>query len=446
MIVIMFYVYLVAALVIGCLCARKIRTPDDFYVAGRQAGVLSVTGSLLATILGSSAILGSIDFACAKGWAGAWFMLCGAIGLLALLPFVGRLSAFRGYNLPVLLGSFYGPVAQKLAAGVIALAWLGVVGAQVIGAAKITASVFGVSYTWAAVAIGLTLTAYTAAGGQLSIIRTDIIQALLIFAGLLLIFCTLLFRWPSLSGQPLLSSAFTPYDLLVMLFAYSSTYLVGPDIYSRLFCAKDTATARKAVATAAFILIPIAFMLAFIGIYGSRLPVSGPGRQGESVLFAIVKGEFPPAVTFLLYFALLSAIMSSADTTLFTAGSLLSQFLRDKMDSQESVRLTRLCTVALGALAIVTALFCQSILTALLFALGIYAGAFVVPVLWGMLGQRSDTRYAVAAILAGGALALAGKMLAKHPVGNLLVLLAFPVNLALLALGRRRKPHPTTHK
>ena len=166
--------------------------------------------------------------------------------------------------------------------------------------------------------------------------------------------------------------------------------------------------------------------------------MSGPGRQGESVLFSIVKGEFPPAVTFLLYFALLSAIMSSADTTLFTAGSLLSQFLRDKMDSQESVKLTRLCTVVLGVLAIVTALFCQSILTALLFALGIYAGAFVVPVLWGMLGQRSDTRYAVTAIFAGGALALAGKMLSTHPVGNLLVLLAFPVNLFLLVLGRQR--------
>jgi len=434
--VVLFYVYLVVALAIGCLCARKIHTPGDYYVAGRQAGVWSVTGSLLATILGSSAILGSIDFAYAKGWAGAWFMLCAAIGLMALLPFVGRLSAFRGYNLPTLLGEFYGSVVRKLAAGVIALAWLGVVGAQVIGAAKITSSVFGFSYAWSAVAIGLTFTIYTAAGGQLSIIRTDLIQAILIFAGLLIIFGCLVFRSPSLSGQPLLSSAFTPFDLLVMLFAYSSTYLVGPDIYSRLFCARDTDTARKAVAAAAIVLIPMAFLLAFIGIYGSR----GYVRNDESTLFAIVKGEFPPAVTFLLYFALLSAIMSSADTTLFTAGSLLSQFVRARMDSRESVRTTRVCTALLGVLAILTALRCQSILTALLFALGIYAGAFVVPVLWGMSGMRSDKRYAVAAIVAGGGLALAGKILSANPVGNYLVLSAFPVNLALLFLGRRRVP------
>jgi len=437
MITALFYVYLAAALVIGCLCARKISTPDDFYVAGRRAGVPYITGSLLATILGSSAILGSIDLAYAKGWAGAWFMLCAAIGLLALLPFVKRLSAFRGYNLPVLLGSFYGPVAQKLTAGVIAIAWLGVIGAQIIGAAKITASVCGMQYSVAAVLIGLALTAYTAAGGQLSIIRTDLIQVLLIFAGLLAIFGAAFFRSAPTSAQPLLSAAFTPFDLLVMLFAYSSTFLVGPDIYSRLFCAKDTSTARMAVALSAMILIPTAFMLAFIGIYGSGLYVRGD----ESILFAIVKNEFPKSIAVLMYFALLSAIMSSADTTLFTAGSLLSQFIREKMDTKESVRLTRICTAALGMLAIVTALHCQSLLTALLFALGVYAGAFVVPALWGMLGLRSDGKHAIAAIAAGGLLALAGKLLPAKPYGNILVLLAFPANLALLSLGTLHRRH-----
>ncbi len=429
----LFFAYLAVVLAVGCLCVRKIHTPDDYYVAGRRAGVLSVAGSLLATILGSSAILGSIDFAYAKGWAGAWFMLCGAIGLLLLLPLAGTLASFRGYNLSMLLGTFYGPAVQKLSGGVIALAWLGVIGAQVIGAAKITSAVFGLHYGWAALAIGLTFTFYTAVGGQFSIIRTDLVQALLILAGLLLVFCLLFARSPSLSGQPMLSSAFGPWDLLVMLFGYSSTFLVGPDIYSRLFCAKDAATARKALATAAAALVPIAFMLAFIGIYGAR----GYVRGEESVLFAIAKGEFPAAMTLLMYFALLSAIMSSADTTLFTAGGLLSQFLHDKMNTRESIRLTRLCTVALGFLAILTALVCQSILTALMFALGIYAGAFVVPVLWGLLGQRSDRRYAMAAILAGGGVALVGKLIPSGLAANILVLIAFPVNLLFLAIGRR---------
>ena len=428
---ILFYLYLGVAVVIGCLCARRIRTPDDYYVAGRSAGVIYLAGSLLATILGSSAILGSIDLGYAKGWAGAWLLVCGAIGLLALLPLVKAVAGFRGYNLSMLIGSFYGDSVKKLSGAVIAAAWLGVIGAQIIGAAKITAAACGIPYHWAAVAIGLTITFYTAAGGQFSIIRTDVLQTLLIFLGILPVAGVLFLRYPSLEAAPMFSSSFRIFDLIAMLFSYSSTFLVGPDIYSRIFCAKDSGTARKAVAVTALCLIPIAFLLAFIGICGARLHITGKG----SILFAVAGSEFPPSVTLLLYFAMLSAIMSSADTTLFTAGGLLSQFFRSNMDSRESVKFTRFCTGLLGFLAILIAIRYDSILTVLLFALGVYAGAFVVPVLWGLLGGAVDRRFAMAAILVGGALALAGKILGGT-AGNILQISAFPVNLLILFLGR----------
>ena len=374
---ILFYLYLAASAVIGCLCARRIQTPDDYYVAGRRTGVIYLTGSLLATILGSSAILGSIDMASEKGWAGAWLLVCGAIGLLALLPLVKTVAGFRGYNLSMLIGEFYGDTVKKLSGAVIAVAWLGVIGAQIIGAAKITTGMFGIPYIWGAVAIGLTLTFYTAAGGQFSIIRTDVLQIMLIFLGLLPVAAILYLRSPSLEAAPMFSPAFRWFDLLAILFSYSSTFLVGPDIYSRLFCAKDTGTAKKAVIVTAVTLVAAAFLLAFIGIYGARFYKKPNG----SILFAIAKGELPPLLTLVLYFSMLSAIMSSADTTLFTAGGLLSQFFRCKMDSPESVRTTKFCIVSLGVSAILIAICFNSILTVLMFALGVYAGAFVVPVL-----------------------------------------------------------------
>jgi len=428
---ILFYLYLAAAAVIGCLCARRIRTPDDYYVAGRRTGVIYLTGSLLATILGSSAILGSIDMAFEKGWAGAWLLVCGAVGLFALLPLVNVVAGFRGYNLSMLIGNFYGDAVKKISGAVIAVAWLGVIGAQIIGAAKITSGMFDIPYVWSAVAIGLTLTFYTAAGGQFSIIRTDVLQIMLIFLGLAPVAVILFLRSPSLEAMPMFSSSFSWFDLVVLLFSYSSTFLVGPDIYSRLFCARDAGTARRAVVATALTLVAVAFLLAFIGIYGARVHAKGSG----SILFVIARGEFPPVVTLVLYFAMLSAIMSSADTTLFTAGGLLSQFFRGDMDSPESVRITKGCIALLGVLAIIIAICFNSILTVLMFALGVYAGAFVVPVLWGLLGFSGRRRYAIAAIVAGGALALAGKIIGGT-AGNMLVVLAFPVNLIILICGR----------
>ena len=92
----------------------------------------------------------------------------------------------------------------------------------------------------------------------------------------------------------------------------------------------------------------------------------------------------------------------------------------------------------LGISAIVIAICFNSILTVLMFALGVYAGAFVVPVLWGLLGFACRRRYAMTAIIAGGSLALAGKIIGG-PTGNALVIAAFFVNLVILVCGRTPK-------
>ena len=426
-------VYLFLAFATGVFCQRKVHSADDYYVAGRQAGALQVAGSLVATILGSSAILGSIEFARNSGWAGSWMMVTGACGLLALSLLAKRMSRFHGYNLPELLGDFYGQTVRKWSAVVIAFAWLGVVAAQLIGAAEITTAMCGISYWKGLLAIGGVLVFYTAAGGQFSILKTDLVQAILVLAGILMVFGYALSRPAPPPAPGLFSEKFSVLDLGVLLLTYASTFMAGPDIYSRIFCAKDAATSRKALWGAALTLIPVGVMLAYIGIYGGAVY---PEHKG-SVLFAIAQFEFHPAAAMLLYLALLSAILSSADTTLFNAGGLLAQFFDVDLRSLRSIRRTRLCITLLGGASIGIALFLQSILTVLLGALAIYAGAFIVPVLWGLFGLRTNRGFVLAAILVGGVLALAGKILPAL-WGQCLAIAAFVANLALLWAGRSK--------
>ena len=146
----------------------------------------------------------------------------------------------------------------------------------------------------------------------------------------------------------------------------------------------------------------------------------------------------------LLYLALLSAILSSADTTLFNAGGLLSQFIDADLRSPRSIRRTRLCIAFLGGASIGIAVFFQSILMVLLGALAIYAGAFIVPVLWGLFGLRARRRFVLAAILVGGALALAGKIL-PDPWGQCVAIAAFIANLTLLWVGNQLKRYNETN-
>lgn len=430
----LFYTYLFLALVIGCTSSRHIASAKDFYIAGKRMGVWQTTGTLLATILGSSAILGSVDMAYASGWAGAWLMLCGALGLAVLAPLCGVFQQFSGFHLPALLGNFYGPLVNRSSAAVIAVAWLGVVSAQFIGAAEITTAIFGVSYPRALMLIGCTIAVYTALGGQFSIIRTDILQALFIIVGILIVFFGLLRHTPvPAKGLPMFSRVFSFGDLLILILTYASTFVAGPDIYSRLLCAKDAATAKKALYLAAAILVPIAFILAYFGICGAQSITHKDG----AILFSLVRQNFSLPIVLVIYFATLSAIMSSADTTLFTAGTLLSQFICNEQNTRSSIFLTRLSILAIAAVSLLIAFFCRSILSVFFSALTVYSGAFIVPVILGMAGFRSRPSFALWAIAVGGMLALAGRLL-PMPWDKIIIVAAFVLNFLILFVGRKK--------
>ena len=78
------FLYFFIVIIIGIFSFKKVKNNNDFFVAGKKAGVFQISGSLLASILGSSAIIGSVDFAYVSGWAGSSLMLCAALGLAAL--------------------------------------------------------------------------------------------------------------------------------------------------------------------------------------------------------------------------------------------------------------------------------------------------------------------------------------------------------------------------
>ena len=96
-------------------------------------------------------------------------------------------------------------------------------------------------------------------------------------------------------------------------------------------------------------------------------------------------------------------------------------------------------------MALLLALVFTDIIGTLLLALAVYAGAFTVPVLWGLLGLKAKPKFVAAAIVAGGALALAGKLCPPLPgtigthTGDFLMIAAFIVNAAFLAIGRIKK-------
>lgn len=431
--------YLLVLVFIALGSFKRVQSYSDFFVARKKGSYLAVTGSLVATILGGSAVIGAIDAGHRLGWATSWFMLSAALGLFLLLPLTKKISKLGRFTLPDLLEDLYDHRIKKVASYIIPLAWIGIVAAQIIASARILQSFVNIDYRLGVVLSAVIFVTYTIAGGQISILKTDFVQSVLIVLGLVTL--TIFINRTGQEINPVRESfpfhnQFSPTDLLILIITYSSTFTAGPDIYSRIFCAKDEKTARKAVLTTAIILIPVAFVIGYLAIYGTHIPVAAKG----STIVEITQQVLPAAAIPLVVLALLSAVLSSADTTLLSASIIVTDLFEKSTFGNSTLKHSRIIILLLGTLSLVIALYFSSIIAMLLLALTIYSGAFILPIISGLAGIKVKSSFVSIAIIAGGAIAFVGKLVAMYvspELGNWIILSAFITNGTLLFAGSR---------
>lgn len=430
--------YGIMLLAVGIYSALKVKSPGDYFIAGKRNGVLQITGSLLATILGGSAILGTINLTQHQSWAAAWYILAASFGLLVLIPIVKKVSRLGKFTLPELIGQFYGEQARKAASVIIPIAWLGIVAAQIIASAQILASFFSLNYTIGVLISASVFIIYTLIGGQISILKTDFIQSIIIIAGITFTFFILKGK-PELDPVPMritfpFNQHFSPLDLLILALTFSSTFVVGPDIYSRVFCARNERISQVSVLITALILIPFAFLLAYIGVCSFE---SNPNQESTSALVNVVLTYLPEWGVGLMVAALLSAVLSSADTTLLTASMILSELFHKDIDNRKSFIQTKYFIVIIGIVSMLIALQVSSIIASLLLALSFYSGAFIVPMIAALFNIPFSKKYSLWAMLLGGIIALSGKIsmsFFQFEYGNWMIIAGFAVNAAILFL------------
>jgi SSS family solute:Na+ symporter len=438
-------VYGIILFIIGIYSFLKIKTPFDYFLAGKRTGVWQVSGSLLATILGGSAILGTIGLSQSQSWASAWYILAASLGLFGLLPIVRKVYAQGKFTLPGLIGQYYGEPARKVTSLIIPVAWLGIVAAQIIAGAQILVSFFNLNYETGVFLTGVIFIIYTYIGGQVSIMKTDLFQAFFILFGVILTAIIIpsghTSELPAFSNAFPFNSHFSPFDLFILILTFSTTFVVGPDIYSRVFCAKDQKTAFRSVLIVASVLIPFAFILSYVGIYAATFYT---GMQNSSALVNLANALLPDWASGILVAALISAVLSTASTTLLTASMILSELFRKDINNEQSFRQTKLFIIVIGVLSMIISLKITSIVSALLLALSFYSGAFIIPMAAALFNLPYHKRFSIAAMISGGTLALTGKLLITYQhaeIGQMLLISGFLLNAILIflpSLGNRK--------
>ncbi|UCG85347.1 MAG: sodium:solute symporter family protein [Gemmatimonadota bacterium] len=421
-----------AIVVVGYLCTMLLvgwrsrgQSAESYWVADRQNGTRRITVSLVATVFGASSTFGIIGLGYARGMTAAWWALIGAIALalfgLALAPRVRELGV---YTLPDILKRAYGNMVAVPAAIMIVVAWCGIVAAQMTAGARVLSGVLAVEYTAALSVAAAVFILYTFWGGQLSVLKTDSWQLVLFGVGLVACVVVVAIAAQDSPGSLIettsrdhlrfpISGEFGWYDLFVFYpLIIGLPYLVGPDIYSRVLCAKDNSVARRSALIGGLAIVPISFMLAVLGILLRELY---PDVAQEAALPTALRDLVPVGLTGLIAAGFLAAIMSSADTTLVSAATILSLNVigsRTEAPRAPQLRSTRVAVLGLGLVAWLIAGLQEGIIPSLLLAYTIFVGGVVFPTLGSFYRDRLGitARGAMWAVIVGGVVAVVGEI------------------------------------
>jgi len=115
-----------------------------------------------------------------RGLPGAWWMLSGTAGLMALSILLAEMIRATGYStLPEIAVSFYGEGFRT-----VAVSWVGVIAVQIVAVGKIAGIIFGGSEALFMVIFTAVFILYTFIGDQVSVVRTDLIQFIIILIGI----------------------------------------------------------------------------------------------------------------------------------------------------------------------------------------------------------------------------------------------------------------------
>ena len=352
--------YFAIMVIIGLLAART-QTNGDFVIAANDLGYLPVIGSLAASFRDGGGIVLWIGFGITIGFGGIWLMLGALAGFMVYAVFGPRVRRIavqnRGITVGEMIRESIGPGAEVLTAAVIVIFSLAIVAIQFHVAGSLLAEVAGVhSRTMILICAGV-VGIYLCLGGFNTVVRTDVIQFVLILSLVVVVFLA------KDTGPRLLDMSslyiLPAWDRTAM-FVIGFLYPLGSaDAWQKLFAARNNQVVRWGFPLSGIFLILMTATLIWIGMGAAG--VMPESVSGNDVFFRIFQNHVYPAwFLVLLAVAIIAITMSTIDTFSYLLASSLHRNLVDRSrltSDREYIRFVRiavLCLLALSSLLAIT--------------------------------------------------------------------------------------------
>jgi SSS family solute:Na+ symporter len=405
--------YLLTLLFVSLLSSRRIKTQEDFSVAGRSLNTFVLFGTLLATWIGTGSIFGNAEKVYRAGIAALIIPAASLAGICILYLLAGRARGLRGITIQDLLEKRYNAGARVLGSICLIIAYTTIVSYQYRAAGAIlNLTLPGLPLAWATLLISIFIALYTCTAGMLSIAKIGVIQGITMIVGIAIALPILFFKAGGLEGM---AATLPPshFDLLGPIPFWESIGILLPsfllilgdaNMYQRFFSARNEGTARKAVL---WMLFGVAFME--IGIILTAWVASSlePNLviHGRVIAFA-AKNHLPALLGAFMLTTIMAIILSTAGSYLLAPATCLvrdiyQRFINTNASEQTLVLMLRWSVIVLGAIAYLLSLASDEFLTIALLAYTIYGAGITPALIAAFYWRRATSAGAMASILSG---------------------------------------------
>ena len=437
---------LILTMLPGIIASRRIKSADDYNVGGRSAGVGIVAGSIIGTIVGGAATVGTAQLGFKLGLTAWWFTLGSGIALLIMAAFYAKpLRASGLTTVAEFLVTNYGKPAGWLATVSSCAGIFFSIVASTLTALHLVAGIFGVNLYISALLILLITAGFVFLGGISGSGMAGIIKIILIFASIFVGGVLAFFEmggsagltaalpahpWFSLFGRGVEDGLFSLCSMIVGVIS-TQTYVQA------LFSAKDSKTAAVGCVTAACVVIPVGLPSVMIGMF---MHVHHPEINSIDALPLYLSTYLPDWLGGIGLAALLLSALGSIAGLALGIGTMISRDIISKLwRSATAVNLlwaSRFSVLMAAAAAIVFVFFHldSSVLEWNYLSMALRGSGIFVPLTFCVFfPHRVRACMGVAAMGAGIFAALFWKHISPWQINSLFPALVY--NLIFLAVG-----------
>ncbi|UCG48760.1 MAG: sodium:solute symporter [Phycisphaerales bacterium] len=399
--------YLALLIGVGVYFAKREKSTEDFFLAGRRIPWWAAGLSIFGTQLSAITYLAMP----AKAYAGDWSLLPLNIGILAIAPLViyvylplfRRLDVTTAYEY---LEKRFHVSIRILGSLSFIILQLGRMGIVILLPALALSAVTGASVYLCIVLIGVLSTVYTALGGMEAVIWTDVLQAAVLIVGaiaaLTIMVGALDGGWRELVAVGAANNKFTlahrgwdwTSDTLAVvvlgaLFTNSLVpYTTDQSVIQRYLTTPDVKQAGRAILVNGILAVVAGILFLMVGtalfVFYRANPMRQPTLEAGDQIFAIfIWQEMPVGLSGLVVAGIFAAAMSSLDSSIHSISTAVTtDFVRrfkPGLMPQTYLAFARGFTVTFGLVGTVTAMLIaaaqvESLWDAFLGIMGLFGG------------------------------------------------------------------------